>query len=217
MPAARPAPDVVSGFLTAVAPSKVQGAKVVSRTKVVAIVIALLATGCSLVFPLTPLATASREGDLKEIDRLAAAGANLDERSGVNGWPPVLHAIHKGQAGALGHLLEIGASIAGSTGRQALLMASGYGSAPMVRILLTHGVDPREDGGSGSRVLIEAVRGSGDIDYRWSGCQPHADVVRTLLTRDPGLRLGNADDARAARTRARERGCRELLQLLAAE
>jgi type II secretory pathway pseudopilin PulG len=78
MPAARPAADVVSGFL-----------------RTVAIVIAILATGCSLVFPLTPLATAAREGDLKEIDQLAAEGASLDERSGVNGWPPVLHAIHK--------------------------------------------------------------------------------------------------------------------------
>ena len=203
---ARPARDadanvtgtVVSGF---------------SRT-VAAVVVAIMASGCYFLFPVTPLAAAAREGNVKEIDRLAAQGANLDEGSGVNRWPPVLHAIHKGQADALAHLLELGASIAGSTGRQALLMASGYGSAPMVKILLTHGVDPRQDGGAGARVLIEAVRGSADIDYRWSGCQPHADVVRALLTRDPGLRLGDADDARAARTQAHARGCRELLDLV---
>ena len=178
------------------------------------VVVALLSGGCYLAYPVTPLAAAARAGDIKEIDRLAAAGANLDEGSGVNGWPPVIHAIHKGQTAALAHLLELGASIDGSTGRQALLMASGYGAGPMVRVLLAHGVDPRVDGGSGTRVLVEAVRGSHDIDYHWSGCQPHTDVVRALLTRDPALRLGDADEAKAARTQAHERGCSELLKLI---
>jgi hypothetical protein len=180
----------------------------------VIIIVAFVAGGCYLAYPVTPLAAAARAGDIKEIDRLAAAGANLNEGSGVNAWPPVIHAIHKGQTAALAHLLELGASIDGSTGRQALLMASGYGSGPMVRVLLAHGVDPRVDGGSGTRVLVEAVRGSHDIDYQWSGCQPHTDVVRALLTRDPALRLGDADEAKAARTQAHERGCGELLKLI---
>jgi ankyrin repeat protein len=175
---------------------------------------ALLGSGCYLAFPVTPLAAAARAGDLKEIDRLAAAGANLDEGSGVNGWPPVIHAIHKGQTAALAHLLELGASISGRTGRTALLMASGYGSEPMVRVLLSRGADPRDDGVSGSRVLVEAVRGSADLDYHWTGCQPQTDVVRVLLTKDPALRLGAAGEAQSARARAQQRGCRELLKLV---
>ena len=49
--------------------------------------------GCT--HPLTPLAAAARAGDLQEIDRLVAAGADVNARSGVNNWPPLLHAIHK--------------------------------------------------------------------------------------------------------------------------
>ena len=118
------------------------------------------------------------------------------------------HAIHKGQTAALVRLLEHGASLSGDTGREALLMASGYGNEPMVSVLLAHGVNPRNDGRSGAGVLTEAVRGSRDIDYNWRGCQPHVDVVRALLARDPGLTVGDSPrgpDRADARPRRRVR------------
>ncbi len=105
--------------------------------------LALIGADCFLAYPVTPLAAAARSGDLKEIDRLAASGANLDEGSGVNGWPPVLHAVHKGQAAALAHLIELGASIQGSTGQRAMVMARQSGSQAMIDVLRVHGVESR--------------------------------------------------------------------------
>ena len=77
-----------------------------------------------------------RHGDIATIDRLVSAGANINEPSGVNGWPPVVHAIHTRQRQAVLKLLERGASLEGSAGRDGLFMASGYGDAETVSILL---------------------------------------------------------------------------------
>jgi ankyrin repeat protein len=180
--------------------------------------VAAIITGCPRMmaarYPLTPLAAAARTGDVQAIDRLIAAGADINAGSGVNNWPPLMHAIHKGQPGAIARLIEAGASVDGRLGRQALLMASGYGDATAVSLLLARGVDPRDDGRAGAHVMAAAVGGSWDIDYRWSGCDGHTAVVRSLLARDAGLRLGSAPDAMAARLYAKNKGCTALLQLV---
>jgi len=180
--------------------------------------IAAIITGCPRMmaarYPLTPLAAAARTGDVQAIDRLIAAGADINAGSGVNNWPPLMHAIHKGQPGAIARLIGAGASVEGRLGRQALLMASGYGDATTVSLLLARGVDPRDDGEAGTHVMAAAVGGSWDIDYHWSGCDGHAAVVRSLLARDAGLRLGSAPDAIAARVYAKRKGCTALLQLV---
>lgn len=186
-----------------------------TRVRYVALIVVLMtSTGCFLFHPVSPLAAAARAGDLTAIDNLVAQGADINAGTGVNGWPPVLHAIHKGQTAALVRLLDHGASLSGATRREALLMSSGYGNEPMVRVLLAHGINPRDDGRSGAFVLSEAVRGSRDIDYNWQGCQPHTDVVRVLLARDPGLKLDDSPDAQTARTHARDAGCGELLTMV---
>jgi ankyrin repeat protein len=61
-------------------------------------------------------------GDLETIDRLVAAGADLNAPSGVNGWPPILHALHKGQHASVERLLEKGASVQGQAGRDVVLL-----------------------------------------------------------------------------------------------
>jgi len=165
-------------------------------------------------YPLTPLASAARTGDIQAIDRLIAEGADINAGSGVNHWPPLMHAIHKTQPAAIARLIEAGASVDGRIGRQALLMASGYGDAHTVSLLLDRGVDPRDDGEAGAHVMAAAVGGSWDIDYRWSGCERHTAVVRSLLARDAGLRLGSAPDGIAARLYAKNKGCGTLLQLV---
>jgi ankyrin repeat protein len=165
-------------------------------------------------YPLTPLASAARIGDVAGIDRLIADGADVNAGSGVNNWPPLMHAIHKGQPAAIARLIEAGASVEGGLGRQALLMASGYGDATTVSLLLARGVDPRTDGEGGAHVLAAAVGGSWDLDYHWSGCEGHTAVVRSLLGRDARLRLGSMPDAIAARLYAKSQGCTALLQLV---
>jgi ankyrin repeat protein len=87
------------------------------------IVAAALTPGCLVIddmHPLTPLAAAARAGDLREIDRLVAAGADVNAGSGVNSWPPLLHAIHRDQMAAVARLLAHGASIEGQSGVEAV-------------------------------------------------------------------------------------------------
>ena len=79
-------------------------------TPTIVLLAAIASIACSTAvaasYPLTPLASASREGDLAAIDRLLAAGADVNLGSGVNGWSPTMHAIHKNQSTALARLLD---------------------------------------------------------------------------------------------------------------
>jgi ankyrin repeat protein len=188
----------------------------------------MIFAACGSGAPLTGLATAARAGDLATIDRLVAAGADINEPSGSNGWPPVIHAIHKGQRQALARLLDRGASVAGRTGRQALFMASGYGDADSVALLLGHGAPLPEDAPSAASLIAVAVGGAWDIDYQWSGCDRHAAVAKLLVARDPDFRVvGELSPTSVARARstfeyrvarwyAEHKGCTELLRVVEA-
>ncbi len=85
---------------------------------------------------MSPLAAAARAGDLVEIDRLLAAGADINAGSGVNNWPPVIHAVHKGQVKALEHLLDRGAVADQPVRDRALDVARGSGDEAEVRAIL---------------------------------------------------------------------------------
>ena len=98
-------------------------------------------SGCGYgpAYAVSPLAAASRTGDLAEIDRLLAAGADINAGSGVNDWPPVVHAIHKHQLVALEHLLDRGAVLSASLRSRALSVARASGDEDAVlTILNTH-------------------------------------------------------------------------------
>jgi len=88
-----------------------------------------LAVGCGWFSPPNGLASAARTGDLETIDRLVAVGADVNAPSGVNGWPPILHALHKGQHASVEGLLEKGASLQGQAGRDVVRWVSGYAAA----------------------------------------------------------------------------------------
>ena len=92
-------------------------------------VVAALTVGCGWLHPPDPLASAARRGDLEAIDRLVAAGADVNAPSGVNDWPPILHALHKGQHASVERLIEKGASLKGEAGKDVLRWASGYPAA----------------------------------------------------------------------------------------
>ena len=162
----------------------------------------------------TPMIWAARQGQVEAVRLLAARGASLERQAGVNDWTPLMHAIHKGQNKAAYALLAAHASVAGRSGGEALHMAAGYGNAEMVRALLERGADPRWRTPDGSTVLSNAVGGAFDIDYRWSGCGPHTDVVKELLEKAPDLTLGDGDAGRSALRHAERRGCSEMLDLL---
>jgi hypothetical protein len=168
--------------------------------------------GCGYLYgPISPLISAARSGDVPEIRRLARSGANLNESGGINGWTPLMHAVHKEQLGSVRALLEAGADVdrhAGGT--TALIMAAGYGYTAIVEELLKHGADPRATANDGSTALDAALGGSSDIDRPTVGhCQ--TSTVKALLSQEPDLRI--EQDSRAFRT-AQKAGCKEELALL---
>lgn len=176
--------------------------------------------------PTTSLASAAREGDLTAIDRLIAGGADVNQTSGRADWPPIVHAIHEGQRAAAVRLLEHGASIEGDAGRRALLMASGYGDAETVKLLLEKGVELPKTAEEGGLLMATAIGGVWDIDHEWSGCDRHTQVVRLLLAADSDLhvvrelsprsvaRARSTFQNRVAEMYARRKGCTDLLRLL---
>jgi ankyrin repeat protein len=186
----------------------------------------LLLGACGQAPPQTPLAAAARNGDLADIDRLVAAGADLNQPSGRNDWPPVIHAVHKGQHLAAARLLERGASLNGDVGRRALFMASGSGDADTVALLLSRGVPMPDSVPAAGELIAVAIGGAWDVDYQWSGCDRHAAVAKLLVARDPDLRVvgilsptslsraRSTFEYRVARWYAERKGCHELLRIV---
>lgn len=91
--------------------------------------------GCSR-YEVSPLAGAARGGQIAEIRRLAKSGSDLNAGSGVNNWPPIMHAVHKHQREAVKTLLELGADPNQmASGMNATTMATSYGDTETVQLL----------------------------------------------------------------------------------
>jgi ankyrin repeat protein len=94
---------------------------------------------------LTALILSVRAGAAPAVEALLRHGADPNLRGGVNGWTPLMHAVHKNQLGAAQALLDGGAQVdsRGRSGETALMMAAGYGYTPLVELLLDRGANPR--------------------------------------------------------------------------
>jgi hypothetical protein len=136
----------------------------------------------------TPLVRAARAGDTTAIRRLVAGGADPNEPAGVNGWTPLLHAIHKNQLPSVKALLDAGAAIDAPApeGTTPLMMASGYGYTPIVELLLRRGAKTRLTNAKNENALDLAVTGTSDID-RFTLFQCQSSTVALLERSDPGL------------------------------
>ena len=163
----------------------------------------------------TALVWAARQGSPETVKLLLDAGADPRRRAGVNGWTSLQHAVHKGRADNVAVLLGSG-SFAAADRNEALVMAAGYGSAPMVRLLLASGADPRAES-KGTRALPNAVGGAWDIDWSYQGCAAHTAVVKELLAAAPDLTLSDDPVDRRALQYARDQGCSEMIGLLASK
>jgi ankyrin repeat protein len=172
----------------------------------------LFLAGCGFLSgPISPLITAARSGDVAKINELATSGADMNAPGGVNGWTPLMHAVHTNQAGSVEALLNKGAIVdlhAGGT--TALVMAAGYGYTGIVKILLRHGADPRAAARNGQTALAAALEGSLDIDRTTAG-QCQTETVEAIAESNPALRL--APDSSAIKA-AEKAGCKEALALL---
>ncbi len=137
----------------------------------------------------TPLIAAARTGDVSMIRLLTSRRADVNEGdTAVNGWTPLLHAIHKAQPGATAALLEAGANpnATDANGATPLMMAAGYGYADIVKILLTHGANPRLASSEGITALDLARSGVPDID-RFTVFDCQTETIRALRAADPKL------------------------------
>jgi hypothetical protein len=170
--------------------------------------------GCTIQ-PDNPLIGAARSGDTPTIVKLLARGADANQRWGVNGWTPLMHAIHKNQKASVEALLAGGAdpNARGNQGMTALMMAAGYGYTDIVQLLLDKGVDPYAETPDGDNALVMAVGGVPDIDKFTVGkCQ--AQTVAALLRKAPDLKLRDNLHGRAARLAAHTGGCTDVLGLI---
>jgi hypothetical protein len=162
-------------------------------------------------YGMTPLASAARNGRIEAIDLLLARGADPHRGCGVNGWTPLLHALHKNQPAAAARLMATCTAPSAELD-DALFMAAGYALTDEVGALLKRGADPRKDFGDGANALSNAVAGAFDIDYSYRGCAAHTETVHALLTA-PDLTLVGSAGA-SARKSAERRGCTDMLSLL---
>jgi ankyrin repeat protein len=160
---------------------------------------------------MTPLASAARNGRVEAIDLLLARGADPHRGCGVNGWTPLLHALHKNQKAAAERLIATCTAPSAELD-EALFMAAGYAQTDAVTALLARGADPRKDFGDGANALSNAVSGAFDIDFSYRGCAPHTATVRALSS-STELKLQGSAGA-AARRAAERRGCADMLSLL---
>ena len=132
------------------------------------------------------LIAAARFGNKRVVPFLVSSGADPNLPAGVNGWPPLMHAIHKNRAGSAEALIDAGAKVnhTQSNGETPLIMAAGYGYADIVQILLDKGADPAMKNAAGNTALDFAVTGVADVDrFTYGRCQ--ADTVKILLDRTP--------------------------------
>lgn len=164
---------------------------------------------------LPDLVQAAREGRVDLIPDLVKRGANPNERSGVNGWTPMMHAIHKHQKGSVVALLDAGADIngRGNDGSTPLMMAAGYGYNDIVNVLLDRGADAHAQLSDGMNALTFAVLGAPDVDrFTVGDCQ--GETIRALLAKAPDLKLQGSERVMRTIASVKLKGCAGFSQLL---
>ncbi|HEX9578743.1 MAG TPA: ankyrin repeat domain-containing protein [Myxococcales bacterium] len=154
---------------------------------------------------LTPLVVAARAGDAAKVRSLVDSGANIEERAGVNGWTPLMHAIHNDHPDVALLLLELGAdaNARANRGTTPLMLAAPEGQVEVVKALLRRGADPRASTVDGVTALSNAVAAG------------QGAVIDALLSQDPELKLADNFAGIASRWLARLQGRADVLTRLA--
>lgn len=155
------------------------------------------------------LVWAARCGNAENIPLLAEAGADLNRGAGVNGWTPLMHAIHKNRIESVAALLDAGADVnaRGGSDATALMMAAGYGYANIVDTLARRGADVGARNRKGATALEYAITGVSDID-RWTTGECQVETVKALASRAP------VSPALSARVRSKLAKCPEVAAAL---
>jgi ankyrin repeat protein len=112
------------------------------------------------------LAEAAANGDIRWIDRLISAGANVNSKGRFE-YTPVMWAIRTHSLKGFEHLLERGGRLdmSNNTALSAMSLAAGPApSAKFLKVALSHGGNPNfVDSVNGETPMFQAVR-SGDVE-----------------------------------------------------
>ncbi len=129
---------------------------------------------------MTALHWAAQNGDVDIAGLLIYAGANLEARTRLGEFTPLLVAARVGNAGVVKRLLEAGADTKAhtATGETALHFAAAAGSVDAVNALLAHGaeVDARE-------------AAHGQTPLMFAAAYDRADVIKALLAHGADVSL----------------------------
>lgn len=109
------------------------------------------------------LMAAAHAGDLAQVQRLLAAGADVNVRD-ENGWSALMHACYnaelkRGFADVVQALIDAGADIEAPIGYgvRPLMLAAGYGETAVVEALLKAGADvqAKNEGGYTALMMVK--------------------------------------------------------------
>jgi hypothetical protein len=183
------------------------------RTGLLALTFMLASCGSHTSMP--SLIQAAREGRADLIPALVKQGADPNQQAGVNGWTPLMHAIHKYQKGSVAALLDAGADVngRGADGSTALMMAAGYGYTDIVDLLLDRGANALAQMGDGSNALTFAVLGANDID-RFTAMDCQGPTIKALIAHAPNLHFQATPQVLRTVASAKLKSCAGIAALL---
>jgi hypothetical protein len=115
------------------------------------------------------LCDAAARGDVAEIERQIAAGADLNAL--VDNWTPLQKAANSGHVAAIAALLKAGARVDGanSHGSTSLMFATEHGHAAAIDALVAAGAD------------VHRTRENGNTALHWVSAYGQLDAARVLL------------------------------------
>jgi ankyrin repeat protein len=113
----------------------------------------------------------AQRGDVAEIERQIAAGADPNAFEGTSGWTPLQRAAQGGHVAAIAALLMAGAHVDGvdSGGRTPLMYATEHGHAAAIDALVAAGAD------------VHRANHNGNTALHWASRSSQPDAARILL------------------------------------
>jgi len=143
------------------------------------------------------LARAALYGKVETVCSLLDAGANINARTIISGWTPLMAAASEGKTAVVQILLDRGADINAQSpgGGTALIVAAKNGQGATLQMLLDRGADANQRTPDGDSALAAAAAFG------------RLQIVRLLLSR------GAKDDGGALRA-ATHLGHKEIIELL---
>jgi ankyrin repeat protein len=129
---------------------------------------------------------AAERGDVAEIERQIAAGADPNAFEGTGYWTPLQRAASNGHLASIAALLKAGARVDGvdSSGQTPLMYATEHGHTAAIDALVAAGAD------------VHRASEYGDTALHWASAYGQPDAARVLLEAGAKTDVRNEDGLR---------------------